>query len=117
MTNELVWIICKMFHMCFITTPSLCFHLVLGAYDALSVLISHKQDILAADKAGATALHMAAEGGHLQCVSLLLQHQAGVNALDKQQYTPLFCACQMGHKEVVESLLLREFGISHSLSV
>ena len=79
-----------------------------GAYDALNVLISQKPDVLACDCFGATALHMASEGGHIQCVSLLLQHQAGVNALDEQQYTPLFCACQMGHREVVETLLLRK---------
>ena len=85
-----------------------CLPLCAGAHDALTVLISHKQDFLAADRAGATALHMSAEGGHLQCVTLLLQHQAGVNTLDRQQYTPLFCACQMGHKEVVEALLLRK---------
>ena len=66
----------------------------------------HKQDLLASDETGATALHMASEGGHLQCVNLLLQNHAGVNIVDNQQYTPLFSACQMGHKDVVETLLL-----------
>ena len=84
------------------------FLMISGARDALIVLINHKQDFLASDRSGATALHMASEGGHLQCVNLLLQHQAGVNVMDKQQYTPLFSACQMGHRDVVETLLLRK---------
>lgn len=84
------------------------FFMIPGAYDALAVLINHKQDFLASDRSGATAMHMACGGGHLQCVNLLLQNQAGVNVMDNQQYTPLFSACQMGHRDVVETLLLRK---------
>ena len=91
--------------------------LSVGAFEALTVLLNYKQDVLVADKSGATALHMAVDGGHLDCVKALIRNQASVNAPDSKQHTPLFCACQMGHKDIVEYLLKRKYTVeSHYLA-
>ena len=88
------------------------FHLV-GAYNALKTLIEHNVDIHIHDKAGGTALHLAAYAGHLDCVMFLIDQGANVNSFDSLNYTPLFRACEMGHAEVVVALLEGETNLEH----
>ncbi len=52
-----------------------------------------------------SALHMAAQRGHLECVKLLVEAGADVNALNKHREPPIHLAKVKGHEEVVEYLL------------
>lgn len=58
------------------------------------------------DKAGSTALHWAARGGHLECVVKLLEvPNVQVNVQNKLGDTPLHSAAWKGHSEIVKLLL------------
>ena len=52
-----------------------------------------------------TALHWAAQGGHLQIISALLDANASVNATNAFRQTALQVATFEGHPKVVEALL------------
>jgi len=54
-----------------------------------------------------TALHLAADAGHKQCVELLLDFGASINAQTDSGFTPLHLACQRGHLELVQLLVAR----------
>jgi ankyrin repeat protein len=56
---------------------------------------------------GVTALHLAAQNGHLGTVKLLIDRNANVDARDQCGDTPLCYAamCHGGHPDVVEVLL------------
>lgn len=62
----------------------------------------------AADPAGLTPLHWAADRGHLQVARLLLARGASVNARDTDGQTPLHYAASCGHTQV--ALLLVRAG-------
>jgi ankyrin repeat protein len=51
-----------------------------------------------------TALHCAADGGHLDVAATLIAHGADVNARDAKQCTPVFWACRRGREDVVRFL-------------
>jgi ankyrin repeat protein len=53
----------------------------------------------------ATALHMAAEGGHLECVQALLVAKADIEAAGEDGATALHLAGRGGHWEIVVELL------------
>ncbi len=57
------------------------------------------------DWTGKTALHYAAEYGHLEIVELLLANGADVNRRDDDQATPLYFAAVGGFEEVARLLL------------
>ena len=57
------------------------------------------------DESGKTALHMAAEMGHVCVVETLLQYGADLEALNESHRTPLMCAARNGHSSVVSLLL------------
>ena len=64
-------------------------------------------DLGAQDKFGETALHYAAENGHLDIVKLLVNHGSDINLRDSTRRTPLDCAIQRergAFKEVIEFL-------------
>lgn len=53
-----------------------------------------------------TAMHFAADKGHVEVVRILLSHHSkSVNSVDRLGYTPLFCASQNGHVDVVNVLM------------
>lgn len=52
-----------------------------------------------------TALHIAANSGHLRCVQVLVHSGARIDARSDAQMTPLHCAAGMGHAAVVSELL------------
>jgi hypothetical protein len=56
---------------------------------------------------GSTALHFAAENGHLQIVELLLDRGADVEVIDVDGDTPLMCAAITGQSEIFKMLLSR----------
>ncbi|KAH0522614.1 hypothetical protein TsFJ059_006437 [Trichoderma semiorbis] len=65
-----------------------------------------KVDVKARDSRGETALHLAAQQGHLDVLRLLLQAAADVDAANGRGETPLIRAARNGHTALVESLLL-----------
>jgi L-histidine N-alpha-methyltransferase len=54
---------------------------------------------------GKTALHEAAQGGHLECVRFLIRAGAHVDSLKKADWTPLMLACTKQNLAVVEELV------------
>lgn len=56
-------------------------------------------------KDGWTALHFAAEKGHVECVELLLREGAEVDARSLTGSTPLHLAAERGRKECMTLLL------------
>ena len=65
-----------------------------GNYQALVAVLRHKSDILelASSSNGRTALHLAAQGGHMLAAKTLVNHGASVNSASQQQLTPLHYA-------------------------
>ena len=54
---------------------------------------------------GKTALHYAADMGHLEIVTLLLEHDADINVKNNRGTNALHFAVEKGHLEVVQLLL------------
>lgn len=54
---------------------------------------------------GRTALHMAADRGHAECVDLLLDRGASIDAQTHSGFTPFHIASERGHVEVLCTLL------------
>lgn len=59
----------------------------------------------ARDSDGATALHLAAGGGHLDVIYCLVDGRANVRAKDKAGAIPLHLAASKGYQMVVEYLV------------
>jgi len=60
------------------------------------------------DSAGSkdsSALHFAADNGHLECVQALIESGANVNFLNADDQTPLHWAAGQGHLESIKALL------------
>jgi len=57
------------------------------------------------NKFGETPLHIAASGGHLNCVDTFLSHGAVIHKCHKGM-TPLHIACLKGHTEVARALFI-----------
>ncbi|CAG2235261.1 uncharacterized protein LOC143073645 [Mytilus galloprovincialis] len=89
-----------------------------GFHELTRVLIENEADINAGDRFDVTALHMAAEGGHVRCVELLLEGGADCNIGTKySKYgsytafphpggtTPLHLASVHNHLECVKALI------------
>jgi len=68
-------------------------------------LLSHGTDASIQNNDGWTALHYAAEKGHLEVVNLLLSHKANTSEEDNSGSTALHYAGYYGHLEVVNCLL------------
>ena len=89
--------------------PTLWDDLMVGSYFGLGnivqLLLKKGKDITAKDDAGATALHLAALGGHDTVVRLLLKKRADLRARDDNGLTALHHAIRNGHKKAVKLLL------------
>lgn len=71
------------------------------------MLIQHKADVCATSKAAQTALHFAAEMGHVDVVAALLD-AAGKQLIvmkDQGNWTPLHHAAEQGSVDIVELLI------------
>ena len=75
-----------------------------GRLEEVETRLKKPQDPNVTNTQGWTALHFAAEHGHLECVRLLLEAGASVNPANGP-FTPLFVAVQQGYAEVVRLLL------------
>lgn len=74
---------------------------------------------------GVTALHVAAQSGHLDCVNVLLESGASVSIQDQEQRTPLMLAVKNNHGDVSIALVkagadpntvyVDEEGVEHNL--
>ncbi|KAB5560309.1 ankyrin repeat-containing domain protein [Coniochaeta sp. 2T2.1] len=74
---------------------------------AVAKLLEEKADINHQDSYGATALHLAAQKGHVLVACLLLDHAANINMVDNRGRTPVAWAGRNGHQGMVELLVAR----------
>ena len=72
----------------------------------MALLIQHQADIHAKNRYGASALTLAARGGHIQTVKLLVESGVELNSEDCE-FTPLLAAALHGHDAVLRFLLDR----------
>ncbi|KAK7536951.1 heterokaryon incompatibility protein-domain-containing protein [Phyllosticta citribraziliensis] len=66
----------------------------LGSHVVVKQLLKRGADVRAQDRFGESALHYAAENGHLFCVKLLVWAGSNCKLLDKKNRTPLDCCEQ-----------------------
>jgi ankyrin repeat protein len=71
----------------------------------VELLIKHGASVDSSTQSLDTALHKAAEFGHLDVLNSLLSHGATVNAKNRQSQTALHLAAMNGHGEIVSQLL------------
>jgi cytohesin len=64
-----------------------------------------REKLLATDAGGNTALHVAAENGHIQVVEMLLTAGVDVAAADRWGRTALFRSVDRGHENMVRMLV------------
>ncbi len=95
-----------------VLTPDQLMRLLFNEVSRDPMDFQHIKDLLAVgcpiearDGNGRTALHWAAERGHLGVVGLLVSREADVNARDDGGWSVLHIAAFNGHLEVVEFLI------------
>ena len=71
------------------------------------LLACYAADVDAQDHDGATALHMAAEGGHAEAAELLVRARANVGSATNTEETPLHVAAREGHAAAAKLLVAR----------
>ena len=77
-----------------------------GHAGTMQLLLDAKANVDArATTCGRTALHRAAEEGHLECVTVLVEHGADVLSSQSNGQCALYSACAGGHTAIVEALL------------
>jgi len=77
-----------------------------GNLERIKQLISENHELVKeCNKNQNTALHLAAQRGHLETVRYLLDKGAEVNAKSKYETTPLFSAAETGNLELAEMLI------------
>ena len=69
------------------------------------VLINAKADVNARNQDGWTALHLATQNGHKDCLEVLIKAKADVNARNQNGRTALHVAALNGHKDCLEALI------------
>ena len=78
----------------------------LGDVDAIKILlIEDNAEVNAGDDDEWTALHLAAEKGHVDVAKVLIQNGADVNAVDKDKETALHVAAENEHADVAKVLI------------
>lgn len=77
-----------------------------GNLQILEECLSNKVSVNSLDKAGCTALHWAAHGGHTECVRILLSVPGvQIDVVNKLGDTPLHESAWKGHGDIVRMLL------------
>lgn len=93
---------------------------ITGKEDFLSLLLTRPQgpraNVHACNHRRKTALHLAAESGHLETCRLLLDYGANVMAKSDGAWTPLHNAAEKGHSSVVQMLLTKGANINATTS-
>ena len=69
------------------------------------------------DVMGRTSLHLAALGGHAQCLELLIRRSGALNAKDNYGQTPLHSACETGKRNCVRVRMHKVQAITSKLLV
>ncbi|XP_075535954.1 osteoclast-stimulating factor 1-like [Dermacentor variabilis] len=78
-----------------------------GNLQFLEECLSNKVSVNSLDKAGCTALHWAAHGGHVECAQILLSITGvQVDVQNKLGDTPLHSSAWKGHSDIVRMLLV-----------
>ena len=79
----------------------------LGELDSLRTIIANYPDMLndKGSSTGATALVLAAEGGHIRPVKFLLEQGADIDATDTVGRNALFMAAKFGKANIVQLLI------------
>jgi len=86
-------------------TYLLCFQVVRGRLEAVCLLLNCRGiDVNCYNNDGWTALHLAAEMGHLELLKLFIASKAYVECQTKYGRTPLHWACCRGHVQVNHGL-------------
>eukprot|EP00756_Hemistasia_phaeocysticola_P008006 Hpha_TRINITY_DN14464_c0_g1::TRINITY_DN14464_c0_g1_i1::g.157384::m.157384/K01425/glsA, GLS; glutaminase len=86
------------------SAAALCAAAADGDVDVLEALLDSGLPAGQGDYDRRTALHLASEEGHLECVQLLVEHGADVNCCDRWGTTPLKGAVHNLHNEVANYL-------------
>ena len=81
---------------------------IIGSVDILRLLFRYHASVFRIDRDNNTALHLAAERGHVDAVDILIQEGLPLNVLNKKGYTPLMLAAENGHYKVVRLLIARD---------
>ncbi|XP_064474757.1 osteoclast-stimulating factor 1-like [Ornithodoros turicata] len=77
-----------------------------GNVQFLEECLANKVSVNSLDKAGCTALHWAAHGGHVECAQILLSVPGvQVNVQNKLGDTPMHSSAWKGHSAIVQMLL------------
>ncbi len=76
-----------------------------GAVECARILLSHRADADAPNKARRAPLQLAAEAGQPEIIRLLARHGADLNTQDRKGRTPLHRATYEGQVRVAEALL------------
>eukprot|EP00952_Eustigmatos_sp_NYUAD-ZCMA_P009887 40749-Eustigmatos_ZCMA.PRE.1 len=69
-----------------------------GQLNALTFLLESAATVSATNRDHESALHLAAAGGHFECVRKLLEYGAHTDALDKRGLTPCNYALKKGYR-------------------
>ena len=85
----------------------MCFHYL---------LFSNTSNTIEIYSQGSTALIIAADAGHEQCVKLLLTHSADVNLLMQNDVSALWVAAQNGHLNVCRLLVTHNAAVNQRKS-
>lgn len=79
-----------------------------GDAEWLEVLCNQEGvDLYEKDSTGRTALHYAAEGGHISCIECLLNHGMNIDVGDRNKWTPLHYAASVNQFAAVKRLVDR----------
>ena len=81
----------------------------------INILLDNGIDINSKNKFNTTALIMAADNGHLQCMELLLNRGADINSRDNHNHTALHHTAIYGYKECVIMLLSKGAAIDTNI--
>jgi ankyrin repeat protein len=84
-----------------------------GFCSIVQLMVNHKDEEILSfrDENGSSALHFAAERGHVATARLLSDLGAEIDMKDDNGYTPLHLAAEKGHVAMLELLLKRHGGI------
>ncbi len=85
--------------------PTLIYWSSLGRVSQVKAILDSGEDSNILDSDGYSALHAAAENGHLDVVKLLIEHGADIHY--KSEYTALELAKMADHNEIVKYLLTK----------
>ena len=76
-----------------------------GKTEAATIFLDNNAEADAVNEFGATAMHEAVDGNHVDVVQALVERRANPNIQDGRGNTPLMLAARSGHAEVIRALM------------